>query len=520
MKKVTDMTTGSPFKNIFLFAVPMAIGFMLQELYALGDTLIVSWSRNANAATGINLTGSMNFLIVGFVQGFSAGFGIVLSQFVGARDDKKMRNSVATSLVLSVIIAALMSVISVLAARPVLELLSTDEKYIGYSESYIKVIFGGIIFNMLYNLSDQFLRAMGDSKTPLYILIMCAVLNIGLNSLMFVIPSLTVAWAAWATIISQCISAIVGFTVLFVKFPVLRLKKSDFRFTAKFAGFHLSMGFPMALQFVVTASGCMIAQKAVNDLNDPVLSMAQANASKIDNIFGAILRGAGLAMATYVGQNYGAKRFDRIDEGYKKGFLVGLVYFVISVALYVGLSGPLARLLLPANKIDGDAGTVYRLAFKYNCIQAAFYYPLFCILYARSALQAIGRSGLSVLGGVVEFTMRTTAANTIAVWFGYDGVCFSNPMAWVGGAIFFLIAFPLAFKKLVKSYGGKAVALPDLSTSRPVIAEDKENSEPAEPAPVIRWDEPTVKTGGEEYINEEIETDEKLAAAEDEFPKQ
>lgn len=480
MKKVVDMTTGSPFKKIFIFALPMAIGFMLQELYSLGDTLIVSWSRGADAATGINLTGSLNFLIIGFVQGFSAGFGIVLSQYVGAKDADKMRNSIATSIILAIIVSAIVSVAAALLARPLLGLLSTDARYIDYSVSYIEVVFSGMVFNMLYNLTDQFLRAMGDSKTPLYILIMCAVLNLGLNSLMFVIEDLTVAWAAWATIISQGVSAVVGFVVLFKKFPVLKLRKQDFRFKADFAWFHLKMGFPMALQFVVTASGCMIAQKAVNDLNDPMLSMAQANAGKIDNIFGALIRGAGVAMATYVGQNFGAKRYDRIKRGYKEGFLVGALYCVVAIGACIGLSGLVARVLLPPDSIIGDANLVYDKAFQYNFTQSLFYYALFCVLYARSALQAIGKSGLSVLGGVVESCMRFTAANTIAVWFAYDGVCFSNPLAWVGGAIFFLTVFPLALNKIIKSAEYEPVTLPDLSEERPIAALDEEVAQTAE----------------------------------------
>ncbi len=453
MAKAVDMTTGSPFKRIFFFAIPIALGFMLQNMYSLGDSLIVSLSRGAEAATGVNLTGSLTFLIIGFAQGFSTGFGIALSQFVGAKNINKIKNSIATSLVLSIVISVIVAGISSSLSRFFLELLSTDELFIDYADRYLRVIFIGTPFLMLYNLSDQFLRAMGDSNTPLFILIMCAVLNIGLNSLMFISDVFTVAWAGWATVISQGISSIVGFSVLFKKFPEVRLKPQDFKFTFEFASFHLKMGFPMALQFMVTASGCMIQQKAVNDLGEPMYQMAQATASKIDNIFGIIPNGAGVAMATYVGQNFGAKRFDRIKEGYKKSFLVGAIYTAIAMTLCISLCTPFTKLLLPRDTIiGGDPDLVYNLAFKYNLILSCFYYVLFLVFSGRSCLQAIGCSSLTILGGITETTMRIISAYTLAVWFGFMGTCFSNPMAWFGGAVFFVIAYNISFKKVEKRF--------------------------------------------------------------------
>ena len=448
MAKAIDMTVGSPFKNIFRFAIPIGLGFALQHLYNLGDALIVSLSRGSNAATGVNLTGSLTFLILGFAQGITAGFGIVLSQFVGAKDVEKMKKSVGTSLVLSVIIALILTVFAVLLATPLLRLLETNEQYIGYSSSYIKAIFSGIVFSVLYNYSDQVMRAMGDSKTPLLILILCAILNLGLNSLLFVFDSLPVAWAGWATIISQAISCLVGCIVIFKKFPELRLKKQDFRFQTKFAIRHLSMGLPMAMQFMITASGCMVQQRAFNVLSDPLCAMAQGTASKIDNIFGSFLNGAGTAMATYVGQNYGAKKYDRIKKGYFSSLGVGAIFTAFSMVLMLTLSVPMAKLLLPASSITGDANTVYDYVFTYAIFQSSFYYFLFMIFQLRQCVQGIGRSTVAMFGGVVEFGMRFFTAFTFAEWFGYIGACLSNPLAWVGGAVYLLIAFIICFKKL------------------------------------------------------------------------
>ena len=450
MSKAIDMTKGSPFKSIFRFALPIGLGFALQNLYGLGDSLIVSLSRGANASTGVNLTGSITFLTLGFAQGITAGFGIVLSQYVGAKNVQKMKNSIGVSIILTIIIALAVSVLSTIFAKPMLVLLETDGQFLDYSLSYIQAIFMGLVFNSLYNYTDQVMRALGDSKTPFKILIFCAVLNLGLNSLLFVFDGLSVAWAGWATVISQALSALVGFIVIFKKFPEVRPKKSDFAFNFKFAMRHLAMGLPMALQFIITASGCMVQQRAFNALDNPLYAMAQGAANKIDNVFGLFLNGAGVAMATYVGQNYGAKNYDRIKKGVKVSFGVGAIFTAISMVCMLTLSVPMSRLLLPANTIASDAEKVYDLVFTYALFQSSFYYALFIIFQMRQCVQAIGRSVVAMFGGVVEFVMRALIAFTFAKWFGFVGACLSNPLAFVGGATYLSIAFVVCFKKLIK----------------------------------------------------------------------
>lgn len=450
MNKAIDMTKGSPFKNIFSFAIPIALSFSLQHLYNLGDALIVSLSRGANAATGVNLTGTITFLVLGFAQGLTAGFGIVLSQYVGAKDDQKIKNSIGTAIILSLIIGVVLSVITVPLARTLLELLKTDSAYIDYSTEYISVIFGGIIFTVLYNYTDQVMRAMGDSKTPLFILILCALLNIAMNSLLFVSDKLPVAWAGWATIIAQAISAVVGFIVIYKKFPELRLKKEDFKFTSKFALYHFGMGFPMAVQFAITASGCMVQQRAFNTLPDPLCAMAQGTASKIDNIFGSVLNGAGTAMATYVGQNYGAKNYDRIKKGYYSSLAVGAIFTAFSTVMMLTLAVPMAKLLLPAETISGNPQTVYDYVFTYAIMQSSFYYILFMVFQLRQCLQGIGESTVAMFGGIAEFVARFIVAFTLAKKFGFIGACLSNPLAWLAGAVYLLIAFIICYKKMLK----------------------------------------------------------------------
>ena len=442
MAKTIDMTTGSPFKKIFLFALPLAIGHMLQTLYALGDTLIVSLSRGELAVTGINLTSSLIFLVNGFAQGLTAGFGIKLSQYVGAKKEDLMRKSVATSLVLTTAFSLILSIIFVLLAPTILTIMKTNEQFMEYAVSYIRAIFAGILFTSMYNLSAHFMRSMGDSKTPLIILIICAILNIALNSLLF-ITDLSSAWAGWATVLSQALSAMVGYAIIFKKYKVLRFSKADLRLSKAFSLNHLAIGIPMAFQSTITAISCMVQQVAFNSLPDPDCVMAQSTANKIDNLFSAVLFGSTATMGVYCGQNYGANKLDRIKKGVRASYLMGLIFTAVSMGMNFVFCKPLSRLLL-----YGASDKVINLIFQYIGIQSCFYYALCILLYTRESLQGLGKSSLTVIGGVTELFMRCFACFVLAKQFGYIGACFSNSLAWVGAMICFIISFNVVINKL------------------------------------------------------------------------
>ena len=438
--KHIDMTVGNPTKNIFLFTLPIILNYVLQQFYSLADTMIVGLSLGAEAVTGINLTGSLTFLVLGFSQGCSGGFGILLSQFVGAKDEEKIKKSFATSICLTVIISIVLSVFSVVFALDILRTLKTNELYIGYAHSYVRAVFSGILFSMFYNLVSQVMLAFGDGQTPLYILIVSTVLNLALDSLLFVFD-LGVAWAGWATVISQGVASIVGLVVILKRLPVLRLKRGDFRFSLSFALKHLSIGIPMAFQFSITAIGCMIQQRSFN-LYPPQYAMAQGTGSKISGLIDSgVLKAFGMAMATYCGQNYGAKRLDRIRSGMKSAGIVGGGILLISTAFILGLTYPISNALLPSVGQE-----VYDLVFKYVLIQASMYFFLTLIYTFRESLQGMGKSMTATLGGIIELLARVACSLTLAkISFGW--ACFSNPTAWISAGLFFVIAFFINLRK-------------------------------------------------------------------------
>lgn len=444
MAKITDMTTGSPFKKILLFALPIALGHFLQTLYSLGDTLIVSLSRGEDAVTGINLTASLMFMVMGFAQGLSAGFGIVLSQYVGAKNEERMRKSVATSLSLTLITSVFLSLVFVFLSPTILKLMKTNELFFEYAQTYIQAVFSGLVFTTLYNLSAQILRAMGDSKTPLYILIGSATMNIALNSLLF-ITNLPPSWAGWATVISQAISAFIGFAIIHKRYTVLHVKKEDFKLDLSFAGKHLGVGLPMAFQFTITAISCMVQQAAFNKLPDPAYAMAQGTASKIDNVFSSLMFGSSSAISVYCGQNYGANRLDRIKQGVKSSLLIGAIFTSVCMCLNFFLCRPFSAILL-----KGASEHVHDLIFKYIKTQSLLYYILCLLLYFRESLQGLGKSSLTVLGGIAELFMRCFASFVLAENFGFEGAIYSNPLAWLGGMACFVICYLICIKKLQK----------------------------------------------------------------------
>ena len=444
MKKNIDLTTGSPFKKIFLFSLPMAFGLMLQNLYSLGDSLIVSLSRGPDAVTGVNLTESLSFLVLGFGSGIAAGFGIILSRYVGAKDPEKMRRSFAMSIMLTVFVSAIITPTTIALSKPLLTLMNTNEAFFDYSERYITAIFGGFTFIMFYNLTAQILRALGDGTTPLIILVIAATLNIALDSILF-LTDWGVEWAGWATAISQAVSSLVGFIVIFKKHTVLRLKKSDFKFDFRFAKLHLFTGLPMGFQFTITAIGCIIQQRAWNSLSNPDYVKAQSTGSKIDNVFNSLLMGSANAMSIYSGQNLGANDLERIRKGNLAGLAVGLIYSAIAYAIILPVCIPFGRLLL------GDADEqIYGWIFRYTLTQSSFYFVLYVLMMFRQSLQGLGYGLLTVFGGITELVMRFFAATFLATEFGFEGACFSNPCAWLGGAVFFTISYIVVISKLKK----------------------------------------------------------------------
>jgi len=450
-----DLTRGNPFKSLLLFSLPILIGNVFQQLYNMADTIIVGNTVSSDAMSGVGCTGAVSFLVLGLVWGLTAGFAVRTSQMYGAKDYAGMRKSVAVSLELCVIMTVLLTALAVPLTGPLLKMMNTPVQYYDYAYFYLITIFGGIGATILYNIAASTLRAVGDSRTPLIFLIISAVLNVGLDFVCIVFLRMSYTGAGVATIASQFLSGLASLLYMFRAYPELKPRKADWIPDLQMIRGHIAIGLPMALQFSITAIGCIFQQSALNSLNDtlPGVVTAYTAATKIDNIASQTMVALGTAMATYAGQNYGAKEYGRIKDGVFAGMVYSVFSWVLGMAFCIGLAKPLTAMFL--NRETGEAALYYNDMLQYSreflIYQSVFYIALGIIFIYRNALQGIGRSALTMVAGVTELAGRSLTAFIFVKYIGYTGVCLSNPVAWVAADVFLLAAYSVILRKL----GGK-----------------------------------------------------------------
>lgn len=440
-----DMTEGSPFKIILAFCVPMLLGNIFQQFYSMVDTIIVGRYVGAGALAAVGSTGAMTFLILGFAFGIASGFGVWVSQFFGARDYDTMRHYVAMSLLMSAIVSLVLTVVTVWTADPMLHLMQTPEDIFADASAYVTVIFAGIGATMFYNVAAAILRGVGDSKTPLYFLIVASVLNIALDLVFIINFKLGAAGAAYATVISQGVSAILCIWYMFQHFEFLRLKREDWSFSFMTCWKLLTVGFPMALQFSITAVGSMILQIAINGCGSTAVA-AYTAACRAEQLTEQPMTTLGSAMATYGGQNLGAARYDRLKSGVRAAVQIAVLSTIFAVTLIWLLGPAFIRLFL-----ENPSEEIMQYGLTYLHIISWFLIALALLFVFRNFLQGIGKGIVPLFGGVSEMIMRTVVALVIAKPFGYVGICYAGPAAWLGAVIPLLIAYRYYEKQWVRA---------------------------------------------------------------------
>lgn len=425
----SDMTTGSPTKHILFFSIPILIGNVFQQLYNMVDTIIVGKCINTKALAAVGLTGPLSFLVLGFMIGITSGFGVIVAQYFGAKDEKSLRNSIATSIVLCTIITVILTTLALLFTSSLLNIMNTPDDVYEDAKTYIAIIFMGIACSMLYNMVACVLRALGDSKTPLYFLILSSVLNIILDLGFILLFNMGVAGAALATIISQGVSGILSLLYAKQKYKILTLHREDFSITTAAIRKHLALGLPMALQFSITAIGVIILQSALN-LFGSIKIAAFTAASKVEQIVSSPAGTFGASVATYTGQNHGAHNYKRIRSGVRSSLILTLICSVIASMIVFFLGESLTGLF-----VQGSQPEVIESAQLYLNMLAIFFPFLNILFIYRNVLQGVGRSFVPLLAGVAELIMRALVAFTLPSRIGFLGVCLASPIAWVGACI-------------------------------------------------------------------------------------
>lgn len=445
-----DMTSGNPMRIILSFTIPIFIGNVFQQFYNMADAVIVGKFVGTKALAAVGSTGTIMFLIYGFVVGMTAGFTVLTAQKFGAGDMDAMRKTVAGASILSLIVGVLLTAGFMMFMRPWLEVMNTPEDIYADAYAYIMIISAGILAQMLYNLLASILRALGNSKVPLYFLILSAGLNIVLDLVLIIVFHMGAAGAAVATVISQGVSGILCFIYIVKKVPVLHMKRDDWRPTGSLLWTQIRIGIPMALQYSITAIGTMMVQSSVNILGSTQVAAFTA-AGKIEQVVTQAYVAQGTTMATYGAQNMGAGNVARIRQGFKASTIIGVIYAFIAAAFVMTVGKYMSYLF-----VSEDVEVIMESVDLYLKCIGVFFIPLAIVNIYRNGIQGLGYGLLPMMAGVAELIGRGVVAVIAAGHRSYLGVCLASPAAWVLASLLLLAMYYYIVKiDLKKIFRGK-----------------------------------------------------------------
>ncbi len=433
-----DLTEGRPLKQIISFALPLLFGVLFQQLYSFVDTAVVGRFLGAERLAAVGATGSVNFLVIGLCLGLCSGFSIPIAQAFGAKDEGEIRRCVWHAVILSGVLSVIFAVVSFALCKPLLRLMNTPEEILDHSAEYIGIIFAAIPCCVLYNMAGGILRSLGDSRTPVVFLVLASIVNIVLDLFLIIACGMDVAGAAVATAVSQLLSGIGCVIVMIRRFPVLHLRREDRRFHPVLARKMLGTGLPMGLQFSITAIGSVMVQWSVNGLGVNAVA-AVSGAVKLSAFFACVFDALASTMATYSGQNMGARKLDRIHQGLRCTSVLGITYCLLAFGIVVLFARPLLGLFIDAEA----APEVTAMGVQFLTVNAAFYIPLLFVNIVRLSIQGMGFTRVAMLAGLFEMIARTAVALFVVPVSGFTGACFANPAAWVLADLFL---FPCYFQ--------------------------------------------------------------------------
>lgn len=421
----TDMTVGDPVRHLLVFAVPALIGNLFQQVYNLADSVIVGRFIGANALAAVGATASITFLFFALCNGIGNGGGIIVSQFYGAHDEDRVKNCIANTGVIMLIVPLTFGSIGFISAPFLLRLLSTPEEILPDATLYIRLVCLGLLFVSLYNYLASMLRALGDSRSPLYFLILSTIINVVLDIVFVYVCKMSIRGAAIATIISQ-FAATVSCAVYARKTnPYFRLRRSDCRISMDMIGRVIQLGVPISLQFALIAVSSMALQRVVNSYGTVVVA-AFTSTSRIEQLIHQPYATLGTSIATFCGQNFGAERHDRVYMGYRKGFLIMTVITLVMIFVMQVFGRAITSLFVS----DAEVIALGTLGLR---ITSVFYLALGTIYVVRGVLTGMGDSFFALFNGIVEVIGRFTIPIFLTKYMGMGeaGIWVSSGVVWI-----------------------------------------------------------------------------------------
>ncbi len=434
-KNAGNMTEGSILGCLLTFAFPILIGNIFQQLYNVVDTAVVGNVLGDNALASIGAAAPIYSLVVSFANGITNGFAVIIARAFGADKEDEIRKSVALTFVLTAVLSVIFMAGSLLLLNPLLNFLETPTTIIKETKQYLFIILAFSVATMFYNMFAGMLRAIGNSRAPLYFLVIAMIINVLLDIILVKYTPLGVAGAACATVIAQLMSVVLCIVYIYKKCPMFIFRPKDVVWDGRLIGELLSTGLSMGLMIVVVSIGSVALQRAVNSLGEQTIA-AHTAARKIDDIFMLPLGTITMAASTFTSQNFGAGKMERVKKGIITSILIDFVWSAFACLCSVFGSGIMVQLL---------SGTkdpvVLNCATNYIRINLPFFFVLSILLVLRSSLQSVGRKLIPVIGSIVELIAKFLAVIVIVPMFGYMGVCFLEPVIWILSAMLVCVEY-------------------------------------------------------------------------------
>lgn len=430
-----DLTHDKPYRVIMMFALPIMAGYILQQLYNMVDGKIVSTYVGTEAFAAVGATAVVSNTIVGFINGMTQGFAIPIANAFGANDYKRMRKNVAGTIKLTIFFAIFFTILSLLGIEGLLEILNTPDDIMADALTYVRIILAGIALATLYNVCANILRAVGDSRTPLICLIVAVVINIALDLLFVKVFDWGIAGAAYATIISQGISGVTCAFFIWKKFPVLLPHKDEWTSLKEYYGTLISTGVSMGLMSCVVNIGTITLQGAINSLGTAIVA-AHTAARRVFDILTVTLFSVGVAMTTFVSQNMGAGRIDRVKKGIKQSVIIVMLETIALIVICFLFARPVFEWITSTSDAE-----IIDSAVMYSRVSILFFFVLGPLFIMRCSLQGMGRRVIPVMSSVIEMLVKIISANVLVPVFGYVGVAFTEPISWIFMLIMLIIAY-------------------------------------------------------------------------------
>ena len=441
MMKTKTLTEGTPWKQIMLFSIPIFWGNVFQLLYSLVDTKIVGSTLGTEALAAVGSVSTLHTLMTGFLNGLTLGFSLITAMCFGAKNRKRLKKTFAAAISLGVLTTLALVLMLMIFLHPVLNLLHVPQAQFEMAYAYISVLIVGLFATLFYNLCANTLRAIGDALTPLVFLIVATVSNIGLDYLFILGFQMGVQGAAYATVLAQLLSVVLCLIRIFRKFPILHIQKEDFRFDRELMAEMYKSGLSMGLMSCLVGIGTILLQSAINTLGTTVI-VAHTAARKVFELVSLPNSVLGSAMATYCGQNYGARRFDRIRQGIRASLIIAAVWAVVVFLICHTIEGKLIQFVASTTNPD-----VVYWGSTYLKVDMSFIVICGVIVILRNSMQGFGDRVIPVFSSCIELAGKIIFAFVFAPMFAYWGIIWAEPMVWIAMVIPLIVKVVHVLKK-------------------------------------------------------------------------